>query len=90
MDHIPGPWNLICENGSRYIVDRKGLVIAEIKHNNIIPELTQNTNEMLLISAPDLLAALEKIDANAAESVEWIRRVASAAITKATGKAVAK
>jgi hypothetical protein len=34
---------------------------------------------------PDLLVALQQIDSNAAESVEWIRRVARAAIAKATG-----
>ena len=34
----------------------------------------------------DLLAALELIDSNAAESVEWIRRVAHAAIRKSTGE----
>ena len=40
----------------------------------------------LIASAPDLLAALELIDSNAAESVEWIRRVARAAIRKSTGE----
>ncbi len=38
----------------------------------------------LIAAAPALLAALQNIDANAAESVEWIRRVARAAIAKAT------
>lgn len=33
---------------------------------------------------PDLLQALHRIDANAGESVEWIRRTARAAITKAS------
>ena len=42
-------------------------------------------NGILIASAPGLLAALEKIDANAAESVEWIRRVARAAIARAKG-----
>lgn len=44
-------------------------------------------NARLIAAAPELLAALEKIDANAAESVEWIRRVAREAIAKATGGA---
>ena len=44
-------------------------------------------NAALIASAPDLLAALELIDSNAAESVEWIRRVARAAIRKSTGEA---
>lgn len=40
-----------------------------------------------LAAFPDLLVALQQIDSNAAESVEWIRRVARAAIAKATGVA---
>ena len=40
---------------------------------------------LTLESQADLLAALQKIDANAAESPEWIRRVASEAIAQATG-----
>lgn len=35
---------------------------------------------------PELVAALEKIDANAAESPVWIRRVARAVLAKATGE----
>lgn len=35
-------------------------------------------------AVPDLLQALHTIDANAGESVEWIRRTARAAITKAS------
>jgi hypothetical protein len=35
-----------------------------------------------------MLLALQHIDSNAAESVEWIRRVARAAIAKATGEPV--
>jgi hypothetical protein len=38
----------------------------------------------LFKAAPELLAALHKIDANAGESVEWIRRTAREAITNAT------
>lgn len=37
-------------------------------------------------AADDLLAALYKIDANAAESAEWIRRVTRAAIAKGEGR----
>lgn len=38
----------------------------------------------LCIASPYLLAALQKISANAAESPEWIRRVAQEAIQRAT------
>lgn len=43
-------------------------------------------NARLIAAAPDLLHALQMIDSNAAESVEWIRRVARTAITRATGE----
>lgn len=42
---------------------------------------------LTLESQADLLAALQKIDANAAESPEWIRRVASEAIDQAIAAA---
>jgi hypothetical protein len=42
----------------------------------------------LIAAAPDMLLALQHIDSNAAESVEWIRRVARAAIAKATNEPV--
>ena len=45
-------------------------------------------NARLIAAAPDLLHALQMIDSNAAESAEWIRRVARAAIAKATGETV--
>lgn len=45
-------------------------------------------NAHLIAAAPDLLAALQTIDANAAESVEFIRRVARAALAKAKGQEV--
>jgi hypothetical protein len=47
-----------------------------------------NANAQLIAAAPDMLLALQHIDSNAAESVEWIRRVARAAIAKATGEPV--
>ncbi len=40
-------------------------------------------NARLIAAAPELLAALHKISANAAESAEWVRRVADEAIAKA-------
>jgi hypothetical protein len=53
--------------------------------SSVIADVIAVNNARLIASAPELLAALEKIDSNAAESVEWIRRVARAAIAKATG-----
>jgi hypothetical protein len=41
------------------------------------------TNARLIAAAPEMFHALCKIDANAAESIEWIRRVARSAIQMA-------
>lgn len=43
-------------------------------------------NARLIAAAPDLLAALQDISANAAEDYRWIRRKADEAIAKATGE----
>lgn len=45
----------------------------------------EEANGHLIAAAPELLAALHKLSANAAESAEWIRRVADEAIAKAEG-----
>lgn len=42
-------------------------------------------NARLFKAAAEMLTALYEIDSNAAESVEWIRRVTRSAIFKATG-----
>jgi hypothetical protein len=44
-------------------------------------------NARLIASAPELLAALQLIHANAAESAEWIRARIEPVIAKATGGA---
>jgi len=73
--HTPGPWKFV-QGCHVYASDR------------IVSDGFDNPNSFydcrLIAAAPDLLAALYKIDANAAESVEWIRRVAREAIAKAT------
>lgn len=80
--HTPGPWT--SENSGLcqcvYATGPYGdaLRIAEM----IGPK--EEENGQLMAAAPELLAALELIDSNAAESVEWIRRVARDAISKAT------
>lgn len=45
---------------------------------------TIKANAKLFAAAADLLLALQTIDANAAESAEWIRRCAKDALAKAT------
>ena len=82
--HTPGPWTTdgSAESGNLDIISPLGRVaMMDCDH-----DLTA-IDAQLIAAAPDLLAALQKIDSNAAESVEWIRRVAREAIIKATGAA---
>lgn len=86
----PGPWEskpLKAANGdqcSGVWSPRTQKVVAWIDGRDY-REIAANAT--LIAAAPDLLKALQQIDSNAAESVEWIRRVARAAIEKATAKA---
>lgn len=64
--------------GYRAIVTNEGTLVCN-------PSPMGEANARLIAAAPDLLLALQKIDANAAESAEWIRRVAREAILQATG-----
>ena len=82
--HTPGPWYW-SDNVPDFpknhciIVDADGFTIAE-------PSPMSEADARLIANAPALLHALQMIDSNAAESVEWIRRVARAAIARATGE----
>jgi hypothetical protein len=83
--HTPGPWELRQSGRDYWFIDHE-----QGGESYTLTKLENWTNEAdarLIAAAPDLLAALQKIDANAAESVEWIRRVAREAISKATGGA---
>ena len=62
--------------GYRAIVTYEGTLVCN-------PSPMGEANARLIAAAPDLLLALQKIDANAAESAEWIRRVAREAIAHA-------
>jgi hypothetical protein len=90
--HTPGPWFVEPEEASEH----RGIAIcaADATVATILPEEdgpaldeTDWANARLIAAAPDLLAALEKIDSNAAESAEWIRSVIRPVIAK--GKASA-
>jgi hypothetical protein len=80
--HTPGPWTAILSAG-----DDPWMVAAEMPVARV-PDYSGNAeaNARLIAAAPALLAALEKIEANAAESPEWIRRVTGAALQLARGK----
>ena len=98
--HTPGPWKLEIpphmngkrkknpfEHGREFIIwttegHRVGIIDGP---SNADMEEKFMANARLIAAAPDLLAALEKIDSNAAESAEWIRSVIRPAIAKARG-----
>ena len=86
--HTPASWSVEIDhhnNAPEYI---RAYVNGEMYDlASVLCDETGNAsaNARLIAAAPDLLAALQKIDANAAESVEWIRRVAREAIIRAVG-----
>lgn len=87
--HTPGSWSVEIDHHTaapeliRTYVDGEMYDLA-----SVLCDETGNAtaNARLIAAAPDLLHALQMIDSNAAESVEWIRRVARAAIIRATGE----
>ena len=80
----PGPWTSTTGPSFATVHNVNGLHVTDIKGYGCTQE-QNGANARLIAAAPDLLTALEKIDSNAAESVEWIRRVTREAINKATG-----
>jgi len=85
--HTPGPWNLNCLETVRHTIHaHRGHVatVARGTMNEVGPDEIE-ANARLIAAAPELLAALQLIHANAAESAEWIRARIAPAIAKATG-----
>ncbi len=91
--HTPGPWKASANPGrppTNWFVEKPMQgedrfyihIVAEIPNHSTQAEV----DARLIAAAPDLLAALELIDSNAAESVEWIRRHTREAIRKAKGE----
>jgi hypothetical protein len=85
----PGPWHV---SSLEQIWDETGdIKIAEICElpriyiaGSMRPNLEQETaNARAIAALPALLSALETIQANAAESPEWIRRHTMKALTAA-------
>jgi hypothetical protein len=93
--HTPGPWKMSGSTTAVYRAVQDGNWAGHSDLNEPIAWLTDTgrnaeeteANARLIAAAPELLAALKKIDANAAESPEWIRRVARKARRKAEGRA---
>lgn len=83
--HTPGQWKIGRAASDIAIYGPLGAHVATLPDMLARGEVLANAR--LMAAAPDLLAALESIHANAAESAEWIRHRTSAAIAKATGGA---
>jgi hypothetical protein len=81
VSSTPGPWE------KRHLrVQKEGNYIADCDAGYLFSDEEKHANARLIAAAPALLAALEKIETNAAESPEWIRRVTGAALQLARGK----
>jgi hypothetical protein len=87
--HTPGKWVAdICKNNS---------ALSSVHSFGEIPELMRpwnvaictgpqaHSNARLIAAAPELLAALQLVYANAGESPEWIRARIGSVISKAEG-----
>ncbi len=86
--HTPGPWTVDPKTLAVYAPDRHGhaaaVRVAECGRT-LLPADEIRANAALVAAAPDLLAALQLVYANAGESPEWIRSRIAPAIARATG-----
>ena len=87
--HTPGPWAVDPKILAVYAPDRHGhaaaVRVAECGRT-LLPADEIRANAALVAAAPDLLAALQLVYANAGESPEWIRSRIAPAIARATGR----
>ena len=86
--HTPGPWTFGRAIPADDTVSR--IVRAGADHIAVVMDLDGAAQEAvdnarLIAAAPDLLAALQLIHANAGESPEWIRSRIDAVIARAIG-----
>jgi hypothetical protein len=88
MMHTPGPWTVDPKTLAVYAPDRHGhaaaVRVAECGRT-LLPTAEIAANAALVAVAPDLLAALQLVYANAGESPEWIRSRIAPAIARAIG-----
>jgi len=87
--HTPGPWEAtearVYQNFTVCGQPSSRLICSCHTHSDYTPWTEQNANARLIAAAPDLLAALKLIYANAGESPEWIRARIGSVISKAEG-----
>lgn len=94
--HTPGPW-MVHETGfytNPFKITARGKhgAVANIPHSEITTTARQSANARLIAAAPDLLAALDQVDAYLSpfdgeeDAYAEIRSVIQQAIAKAKGK----
>lgn len=81
--HTPGPWHVVSHRPNLFKVETARAVICD-SFGGLSAETLANAR--LIASAPEMLAALELIHANAGESPEWIRARLEPIIAKAKGQ----
>lgn len=79
MNPTPGPYPLTVTN-----VDDFFVIVTN--QGNYFAKTSDPTAARLIVSAPEMLSALELIHANAGESPEWIRARIGPVIEKAIGE----
>ena len=91
--HTPGPWTVRHDfrsgNGELCIgvsAARIGPKSGAVAWPSGVDDAQELANARLIAAAPDLLAALQLIHANAGESPEWIRSRIDAVIARAIGE----
>jgi hypothetical protein len=90
--HTPGSWTVDIDHKApcynvRTKVTQNGFAnpVVCTLWDDFCTDAEAEANAYLIAASPIMYDALCKIDANAAESVEWIRRVAREAIAKVEG-----
>ena len=93
MMHTPGPWTVRHDfrsgNGELCVgvsAARIGPKSGAVAWPSGVDDAQELANARLIAAAPDLLAALQLIHANAGESPEWIRSRIDAVIARAIGE----